>query len=108
MKALVVSPSVVRIMVSVGILCGLVWNATASTVFGDDLAQKGTCRIHIQETIKKGENKVKKNVDVSDVELYSRADCKSEALMRKISSESKEDVVQVKVYFSFREPAIVR
>ncbi len=83
--------------VSVFVLCGMVWNAAA-----DD----GSCRIHIQETFKKSETTVGKKLDVSDIPVASRADCKSEAMNRKIASASKEDVVAVKAYFSFKEASI--
>lgn len=118
-----------RFALSIGLLCGMVWQATAgdlpelgqqgfeareaaigssgrstsSTVFLEEREEKGTCRVHIHEIFNSG----KKKVNVSDVASYSRGECKSEALLRKLASESKDDIKEVKVYFSFREPAIV-
>lgn len=115
MRNLNLSATAMRFTLSFGLLCGLVWQAAASrlpelgsrsaasTTFLEEREDKGVCRVHIQETFNDG----KKKLNVADIASYSRGECKSEALLRKIASEAKEDIKEVKVYFSYREPAIV-
>jgi hypothetical protein len=115
MKSFSANASLVQIALSLGLLVGIVWEAKASelpdidfrspssTKFLEQKDVKGSCRVHIHEIFESG----KKNVKFNEVDSYSRGECKSEAMLRKISSEAKEDIKQVRVYFSFREPAVI-
>ena len=115
MKTIKLNVTLLRFALSLGLLCGCVWEATAaslpelgsrsnaSTVFLEEREETGTCRVQIQEVFNDG----KKKVNVSDIASYSRGECKSEALLRKLASEGKEDIKEVKVFFSYRAPALL-
>lgn len=72
----------------------------SASALGDD-----ECRVRLHEIYQDSEKYL---VKIEDVSATSHSECQSEAIARKLDSEKKEGILEVRVYFSYREPAIER
>ena len=65
--------------------------------------EKPNCKLSIHTKFKDG----RKKLHILETHTYSRVDCRHEARLRKLSSQSDDEVDDVKVFFAFRGPAII-
>ena len=66
--------------------------------------EKPNCKITTHTLFTSG----KKHLDIEEVHAYSRDECKYKAQVRKLSNIDDEDVQKVKVFFAYRDLAILR